>query len=95
MDINFSSEDLAFRDEVRDFFAREFDAELAQQLSATQGGDYKSAIVSWQKKTLMPRAGSRRAGLKSMAALAGRSLRNLSTRPSVAPQVFPMSYRLV
>ena len=50
MDINFSSEDLAFRDEVRDFFAREFDAELAQQLSATQGGDYKSAIVSWQKK---------------------------------------------
>ncbi len=50
MDINFSAEDLAFRDEVRDFFAREFDAELAQQLSATQGGDYKSAIVSWQKK---------------------------------------------
>jgi alkylation response protein AidB-like acyl-CoA dehydrogenase len=50
VDINFSAEDLAFRDEVRDFFAREFDAELAQQLSATQGGDYKSAIVSWQKK---------------------------------------------
>ena len=32
MDINFSAEDLAFRDEVRDFFATEFDAETAQQL---------------------------------------------------------------
>ena len=50
MDINFSAEDLAFRDEVRDFFATEFDAETAQRLSGVQSADYKPAIVSWQKK---------------------------------------------
>ena len=50
MDINFSAEDLAFRDEVRDFFAAEFDADTAQKLSGVQTADYKPAIVSWQKK---------------------------------------------
>jgi len=50
MDINFSAEDLAFRDEVRDFFATEFDAETAHKLSGVQTADYKPAIVSWQKK---------------------------------------------
>ena len=50
MDINFSAEDLAFRDEVRDFFATEFDAETAQNLSGVQAASYKPAIVSWQKK---------------------------------------------
>ena len=50
MDINFSAEDLAFRDEVRDFFATEFDAETAQNLSGVQTASYKPAIVSWQKK---------------------------------------------
>jgi alkylation response protein AidB-like acyl-CoA dehydrogenase len=50
MDINFSAEDLAFRDEVRDFFATEFDEETAQRLSGVQSADYKPAIVSWQKK---------------------------------------------
>jgi len=50
MDINFSAEDLAFRDEVRDFFATEFDAETAQNLSGVQTASYKPAIVGWQKK---------------------------------------------
>jgi len=50
MDINFSAEDLAFRDEVRDFFATEFDAETAQNLSGVQTASYKPASVSWQKK---------------------------------------------
>lgn len=50
MDINFSSEDLAFRDEVRDFFDREYDSTTADQLNGAQGGDYKGAIVAWQKK---------------------------------------------
>ncbi|ETN92215.1 Acyl-CoA dehydrogenase [Gammaproteobacteria bacterium MOLA455] len=50
MDINFSAEDLAFRDEVRDFFATEFDTETAQQLSGVQTAEYKPAIVRWQKK---------------------------------------------
>ena len=50
MDINFSAKDLAFRDEVRDFFATEFDADTAHKLSGVQTADYKPAIVSWQKK---------------------------------------------
>jgi alkylation response protein AidB-like acyl-CoA dehydrogenase len=50
MDIKFSAEDLAFRDEVRDFFASEFDADAAKQLSGVQSEGYKAAIVNWQKK---------------------------------------------
>jgi|TARA_B110000259_G_scaffold4710_1_gene5353 alkylation response protein AidB-like acyl-CoA dehydrogenase len=50
MDIKFSAEDLAFRDEVRDFFATEFDAEAAKQLSGVQTESYKPGIVKWQKK---------------------------------------------
>ena len=57
MDINFSAEDLAFRDEVRDFFAREYDSTTADQLSGAQGADYKGAIVAWQKKTACQRLG--------------------------------------
>ena len=50
MDIKFSAEDIAFRDEVRAFFVKEYDATVAEQLSGSAGTDYKSAIVSWQKK---------------------------------------------
>ena len=49
MDIKFSAEDLAFRDEVREFFATEYDADMAARLSGGQGSDYKPAIVAWQK----------------------------------------------
>ena len=31
MDIKFSAEDLAFRDEVREFFASEFDEEISRE----------------------------------------------------------------
>ncbi len=50
MDINFSAQDLEFRDEVRAFFASEYDEKVAQSLSSGAGEDYKQAIVSWQKK---------------------------------------------
>jgi len=50
VDINFSAQDLEFRDEVRAFFASEYDASVAASLSTGEGSDYKQAIVSWQKK---------------------------------------------
>lgn len=50
MDVSFSQEDLAFRDEVRDFFDTEFDTSVAKKLTAGQGGDFKNGIISWQKK---------------------------------------------
>ena len=50
MDVIFSQEDLAFRDEVRAFFSAEFDPALAKERQGGQGADYKSAIVKWQKK---------------------------------------------
>ena len=50
MDINFSAQDLEFRDDVRAFFASEYDAKVAESLSSGQGEDYKEAIVVWQKK---------------------------------------------
>mgnify|MGYP001266832311 CR=1 FL=1 len=50
MDVNFTQEDLAFRDEVRTFFEEEYDFDLAKQLFNDRAGNYKSAIVAWQKK---------------------------------------------
>ena len=50
MDINFSAQDLEFRDEVRAFFASEYDANVVQGLASSDGLVYKQAIVNWQKK---------------------------------------------
>ncbi|MGB1402824.1 MAG: acyl-CoA dehydrogenase family protein [Porticoccaceae bacterium] len=50
MDIKFSADDLAFRDEVREFFAAEYDADAARQAASQNSEDYKAAIVAWQKK---------------------------------------------
>ena len=50
MDVKFTEEDLAFRDEVRTFFEEEYDFDLAKQVFNDKSGNYKSAIVAWQKK---------------------------------------------
>lgn len=50
MDIKFSAEDLAFRDEVREFFATEYDTSAAQQANSDNGEAYKASIIAWQKK---------------------------------------------
>ncbi len=47
MDISFSPEDLAFRDEVRAFFDENFTDELVGRL---RGKHFKEAIVEWQRK---------------------------------------------
>lgn len=57
MDIRFSAEDIAFRDEVRDFFAAEYEGAASTRLSDNAATDYKAAIVGWQKKNCMPKAG--------------------------------------
>ncbi len=50
MDTSFAPEDLAFRDEVRAFFARAYDDELDGRLSSSDPKEYKGAIVDWQKR---------------------------------------------
>ena len=50
MDIKFSADDLAFRDEVREFFATEYDADAAQRASGDSGEAYKASVIAWQKK---------------------------------------------
>ena len=50
MDINFSDEDVAFRDEVREFFDKEYDSEVSKRQADNHSSDYKSSIVAWQKK---------------------------------------------
>jgi alkylation response protein AidB-like acyl-CoA dehydrogenase len=50
LDINFSAEDLAFRDEVREFFDKEYDSEVSKRQADNHSSDYKSSIVAWQKK---------------------------------------------
>src|SRR6056300_169146 len=47
MDTAYSAEDLAFRDEVRGFFAEAYTPELQKRLRSP---DYKSAIEEWQRK---------------------------------------------
>lgn len=48
MDTSYSSEDIAFRDEVRAFFAGAYDTELQTQMADPK--QYKLAIVEWQKR---------------------------------------------
>ena len=50
MDINFSQEDVAFRDEVREFFDKEYDIEASKRQTDNHSSDYKNSIVAWQKK---------------------------------------------
>jgi alkylation response protein AidB-like acyl-CoA dehydrogenase len=50
VDINFSAEDLAFRDEVREFFDQEYDSAIKTKLSSKVGEEYKQGMVDWQKK---------------------------------------------
>ena len=47
MDIKLSPQDLEFRDEVREFFAQEFNPdEMARETKE----DFKAAVIKWQKK---------------------------------------------
>ena len=50
MDINFPAENVAFRDEVREFFDKEYDSEVSKRQADNHSSDYKSSIVAWQKK---------------------------------------------
>jgi alkylation response protein AidB-like acyl-CoA dehydrogenase len=47
MDINLSPQDLEFRDEVREFFAQEFNPD---EMARESKEDFKAAIIKWQKK---------------------------------------------
>ncbi|MBA6414219.1 acyl-CoA dehydrogenase family protein [Parahaliea sp. F7430] len=48
MDISFSPEDLAFRDEVRAFFDQAYDADLQARLA--DKASFKEAVIDWQKR---------------------------------------------
>ncbi len=48
MDTSFSAEDIAFRDEVRRFFAEAYDDELRARLAAPE--TFKEALVEWHKR---------------------------------------------
>tara|TARA_R110002110_G_scaffold415748_1_gene654877 strand:+ start:120499 stop:121683 length:1185 start_codon:yes stop_codon:yes gene_type:complete len=50
VDTSFAPEDLAFRDEVRAFFAEAFDDELQARLNSQDKDTFKPAIVEWQKR---------------------------------------------
>ncbi|SDU08475.1 hypothetical protein SAMN05216296_1680 [Pseudomonas pohangensis] len=47
MNINFSAEDLAFREQARVFFQSHFTAELAARIASPK--TFKSAMIEWQK----------------------------------------------
>ncbi|MHA7815318.1 MAG: acyl-CoA dehydrogenase family protein [Pseudohaliea sp.] len=48
MDTSFSAEDLAFRDEVRAFFAEAYDDDLQARLA--DKGTFREAVIDWQRR---------------------------------------------
>jgi len=48
VDTSFAPEDIAFRDEVRAFFAEAYDAELQARLNKLE--TFKDAVIDWQKR---------------------------------------------
>jgi alkylation response protein AidB-like acyl-CoA dehydrogenase len=48
VDTSFAPEDIAFRDEVRAFFAEAYDAELQARLNNLE--TFKDAVIDWQKR---------------------------------------------
>ncbi len=48
MDTSFAPEDMAFRDEVRAFFAEAYDDDLQARLK--QPSEYREAIIDWQRR---------------------------------------------
>lgn len=50
MDTSFAPEELAFRDEVRAFFAQEYDEELQGRLTSSDPAIFKQAVIEWQKR---------------------------------------------
>ena len=50
MDTAFAPEELAFRDEVREFFNKEYDQALQDKLASSEPLVYKQAVIDWQKK---------------------------------------------
>jgi alkylation response protein AidB-like acyl-CoA dehydrogenase len=50
VDTSFTPEDLAFRDEVREFLSAEYDADIQARLASGQPQVYKQAVIDWQKK---------------------------------------------
>ena len=50
MDTAFATEELAFRDEVRAFFAQAYDEEMQERLASRDPAIYRQAIVDWQKR---------------------------------------------
>jgi alkylation response protein AidB-like acyl-CoA dehydrogenase len=50
VDTSFATEDIAFRDEVRAFFAQAYDEELQGRLASREPEVYKQAVVEWQKR---------------------------------------------
>ena len=50
MDTSFTPEDLAFRDEVREFLSQAYDEELQARLASGEPKVYKQAVIDWQKR---------------------------------------------
>ncbi len=50
MDTSYTPEDLAFRDEVRDFLSQSYDEELQARLASGEPKVYKQAVIEWQKR---------------------------------------------
>ncbi len=90
MDIAFSAEDLAFRDEVRAFLTTPL---LMSLLLDCVAKILKRRLLSG-RKNCMPKAGSPPIGRLSTVARVGRQRKSISTSPSVLRQVYPARFLL-
>ena len=79
MNADFTAEELAFQEEVREFLQDEFPADLKAKVDASVRLD-KDDMVRWQK-ILFKKAGQHLPGRSNMVARAGVTLKLTSLRP--------------
>jgi hypothetical protein len=82
MDLNYSTEELAFRDEVRSWLRGNLPDELRQKMESYQELS-KDDLLRWHK-ILAQKGGSPPTGRKSGEARAGTPCRNTSSKRSAA-----------
>ena len=85
MDINLSSEDLAFRDEVRSFF---------EENKIKSGEDYFSWRLGWFKKAREKVDGMFQSGLKNLVVQAGLLRNIIFGNKKQLGRIYPLTFLL-
>ncbi len=81
MDLDFSTEELAFRDELRQFLANELPADIRGRIGRGDHGHVRDDITQWQK-ILHAKGWARPRGQWNSVVLAGAKHSNIFSKPN-------------